>query len=283
MSIMKKFNQILKRIEENIDNFTKSELKIMKYILKDPKYILNHSIGELSNKVGVSDATITRFSRTIGFKGFNEFKFILEQEIQRLDLESNKLNNNVILEKLSKDYKKLIDSSINILSKESLNKLLELIKKSKRIKIYGVGSSGYFAKEISFRLAKIGFDARAITESHEMKVESSFLKNDDLIIGISLSGVTNSVIESMELAKKNGATTVSLTNYGDSKITQVSDEVLLIPKKNLMEMGHFISPQIALLFTFDYLFSEIVLENPDKYFEMGFNTMHNIFSNEDLK
>ncbi|MGL5655629.1 MAG: MurR/RpiR family transcriptional regulator [Fusobacteriaceae bacterium] len=280
---MKKFNKVFKRIEENSNNFTKSEIKIMEFMLKNPKFILHNSIGEISNVIGVSDATITRFSRTIGFKGFNELKFVLEQELQRIEIEESDLNNNLILDKLLTNYTQILQKMVNLLKESNIDKLLTLLKTSKRIKIYGVGSSGYFAEEIYFRLSKLGFDVRAITESHEMKIDANFSKNNDLIIGVSLSGLTNVIIESMALAKANGAKTVSLTNYPDSKISEVSDEIITIAQKNLMEMGHFISPQIALLFTFDYLFSEIILEDSEKYFEMGFNTMHNIFNSNDLK
>lgn len=278
---MKNVNKVILKIEENYNKFTKSEIKVMKFILKNSKYILDHSIGNISSKIGVSDATLSRFAVKVGFKGFNELRFILDQESKKISIEQT--NNTFILDKLLDDYKALLNQSVELIKKENIEFLINLIKTSSRIKIYGVGSSGYFAREMAFRLSKLGFDTKAIIEAHEMKIDANFCTGKDLIIGISLSGLANNVIEAIEIGKKNGTSTVALTNYLDSKIALTSHNSIKIPSKNTLEMGHFISPQIGLNFVLDYIISEIISENPDKYFEMGFNTMHSIFNKTDLK
>lgn len=279
---MKNINKVILKIEENHNKFTKSEIKVMDFILQNSKYILEHSIGEISSKIGVSDATLSRFAIKIGFKGFNELRFILDQESNRANIEKN-YNNNSILDRLVNDYKIFLDQNAELIKNEDISFLIDCIKNSSRIKIYGVGSSGYFSKEMGFRLSKLGFDSKAITETHEMKIDANFCNEKDLIIGVSLSGLTNDVIESMNIGRSNGAKTIAFTNYPNSKIGNFSDKIIKIISKNTLEMGHFISPQIGLIFILDYIISKIILENPDKYFEMGFNTMHSIFKQDDLK
>lgn len=275
-------NKVILKIEENHNKFTKSENKIMDFILQNSKYILEHSIGDISSKIGVSDATLSRFAIKIGFKGFNELRFILDQESKRVNIEKN-YNNDSILDRLVNDYKIFLDQNTELIKNEDISFLIDCIKNSSRIKIYGVGSSGYFSKEMGFRLSKLGFDSKAITETHEMKIDANFCNENDLIIGVSLSGLANDVIESMKIGKSRGTKTISLTNYPDSKIGKFSDKIIKIISKNTLEMGHFISPQIGLIFVLDYIISKIILENPNKYFEMGFNTMHSIFKQDDLK
>lgn len=279
---MKNINKVILKIEENHNKFTKSENKIMDFILQNSKYILEHSIGDISSKIGVSDATLSRFAIKIGFKGFNELRFILDQESKRVNIEKN-YNNDSILDRLVNDYKIFLDQNTELIKNEDISFLIDCIKNSSRIKIYGVGSSGYFSKEMGFRLSKLGFDSKAITETHEMKIDANFCNENDLIIGVSLSGLANDVIESMKIGKSRGTKTISLTNYPDSKIGKFSDKIIKIISKNTLEMGHFISPQIGLIFVLDYIISKIILENPNKYFEMGFNTMHSIFKQDDLK
>ena len=279
---MKNINKVILKIEENHNKFTKSEIKVMDFILQNSKYILEHSIGEISSKIGVSDATLSRFAIKIGFKGFNELRFILDQESKRVNIEKN-YSNNSVLDKLVNDYKVFLDQNVELIKNENVSFLIDCIKNSSRIKIYGIGSSGYFSKEMGFRLSKLGFDSKAITETHEMKIDANFCNEKDLIIGVSLSGLTNDVIESMGIGRNNGAKTIALTNYPNSKIGNFSDKIIKIISKNTLEMGHFISPQLGLIFVLDYIISKIILENPDKYFEMGFNTMHSIFKQDDLK
>lgn len=279
---MKNINKVILKIEENHNKFTKSENKIMDFILQNSKYILEHSIGDISSKIGVSDATLSRFAIKIGFKGFNELRFILDQESKRVNIEKN-CSSDSILDRLVNDYKVFLDQNTELIKNEDISFLIDCLKNSSRIKIYGVGSSGYFSKEMGFRLSKLGFDSKAITETHEMKIDANFCNENDLIIGVSLSGLANDVIESMKIGKSRGTKTISLTNYPDSKIGKFSDKIIKIISKNTLEMGHFISPQIGLIFVLDYIISKIILENPDKYFEMGFNTMHSIFKQDDLK
>ena len=279
---MKNINKVILKIEENHNKFTKSEIKVMDFILQNSKYILEHSIGEISSKIGVSDATLSRFAIKIGFKGFNELRFILDQESKRVNIEKN-YSNNSVLDKLVNDYKNFLDQNVELIKTEDISFLIDCIKNSSRIKIYGIGSSGYFSKEMGFRLSKLGFDSKAITETHEMIIDAKFCNEKDLIIGVSLSGLTNDVIESMGIGRNNGAKTIALTNYPNSKIGNFSDKIIKIISKNTLEMGHFISPQLGLIFVLDYIISKIILENPDKYFEMGFNTMHSIFKQDDLK
>ncbi|WP_297599259.1 MurR/RpiR family transcriptional regulator [uncultured Cetobacterium sp.] len=279
---MKNINKIILKIEENHNKFTKSEIKVMNFILQNSKYILEHSIGDISSKIGISDATLSRFAIKIGFKGFNELRFILDQESKRVNIETNH-NNSSILDRLVNDYKKNLDQNVELIKNEEISFLINSIKTSSRIKVYGIGSSGYFAKEMGFRLSKLGFDSKAITETHEMKIDANFCNEKDLIIGVSLSGLTNDVIESMNIGKNKGARTIAFTNYPNSKIGEFSDKIIKIISKNTLEMGHFISPQITLIFILDYIISRIILENPDKYFEMGFNTIHSIFKQNDLK
>lgn len=279
---MKNINKVILKIEENHNKFTKSENKVMNFILQNSKYILEHSIGDISSKIGVSDATLSRFAIKIGFKGFNELRFILDQESKRVNIEKN-YNNDSILDKLVNDYKVFLDQNVELIKNEDISFLIDCIKNSSRIKIYGIGSSGYFSKEMGFRLSKLGFDSKAITETHEMKIDANFCNEKDLIIGVSLSGLTNDIIESMGIGRNNGAKTIALTNYPNSKIGNFSDKIIKIISKNTLEMGHFISPQIGLIFVLDYIISKIILENPDKYFEMGFNTIHSIFKQDDLK
>ncbi|MGL5210072.1 MurR/RpiR family transcriptional regulator [Cetobacterium sp.] len=279
---MKNINKVILKIEENHNKFTKSENKIMDFILQNSKYILEHSIGDISSKIGVSDATLSRFAIKIGFKGFNELRFILDQESKRVNIEKN-CSSDSILDRLVNDYKVFLDQNTELIKNEDISFLIDCLKNFSRIKIYGVGSSGYFSKEMGFRLSKLGFDSKAITETHEMKIDANFCNENDLIIGVSLSGLANDVIESMKIGKSRGAKTIALTNYPDSKIGKFSDKIIKIISKNTLEMGHFISPQIGLIFVLDYIISKIILENPDKYFEMGFNTMHSIFKQDDLK
>ena len=118
---MKNINKIIIKIEENHNKFTKSEIKVMDFILQNSKYILDHSIGDISAKIGVSDATLSRFAIKIGFKGFNELRFILDQETKRVNIKTN-CNNSSILDNLVNDYKVFLNQNVELVKNEDRHK-----------------------------------------------------------------------------------------------------------------------------------------------------------------
>ena len=76
-----------------------------------------------------------------------------------------------------------------------------MLSKKKRIYVYGKGSSGLAAMEMKFRFMRIGANIEAITDEHIMKMNSVLLDGDCAVIGISVSGKTEAVLESMKIAK----------------------------------------------------------------------------------
>ena len=62
-------------------NLTKTEKVIADYILDNINNIGLSTVTDISLKLGVSDTSIIRFIRLLGFAGFADFKFIAKPEI----------------------------------------------------------------------------------------------------------------------------------------------------------------------------------------------------------
>ena len=60
---------------------TNSESKIAKYVLDNFNETLNYNVSELADKAGVSDASVVRFCKSLGYKGFQDFKISAAQDI----------------------------------------------------------------------------------------------------------------------------------------------------------------------------------------------------------
>lgn len=63
-------------ISERVKNatLTKSQQKIAEYFIRNPERVGMCSSMEVSKEIGVSDASITRFARAIGYEGFSDLK-----------------------------------------------------------------------------------------------------------------------------------------------------------------------------------------------------------------
>jgi len=223
-------------LNSRMSTFTKSEKKVAEYILNSKKEdITRITITELATKCGISEATIARFVKKAGFETFQDFKLTLALDNNEDILEEEKditiFKNDSpqeILRKIKLGSLKSIESTTSILDINKFLQATNFIRSAKRIEIYGVGSSSAVAKILQYKLTRLGFPSYALEDPHMQAISAATLNFGDLAIGISQSGSTKDTVDSLNVAKKHGATTISLTEHANSPITKSSDVVLEI-------------------------------------------------------
>lgn len=223
-------------LNSRMSTFTKSEKKVAEYILNSKKEeITRITITELATKCGTSEATIARFVKKAGFETFQDFKLTLALDNNEDIFEEEKditiFKNDSpqeILRKVKLGSLKSIESTTSILDINKFLQAANFIRSAKRIEIYGVGSSSAVAKILQYKLTRLGFPSYALEDPHMQAISAATLNFGDLAIGISQSGSTKDTVDSLNVAKKHGATTISLTEHANSPITKSSDVVLEI-------------------------------------------------------
>lgn len=236
-------------IENQYSNFSKTERSIADYILKNKQLIKNMTIVELSKNIETSPASVTRFVKRVGCENFTELKmklFLVTKE--NITLESEDIYKNI-----SNFYNETLKRNDGIFNKEKIMNLIKDIKKSGRIYIYGVGSSGFTALEIMQRFIRMGFSVSSITDSHMMIINSSVVHGGDLVLGISISGETEAVVNSLKISKANGARTVGVTCFRESSISNYSDEIFIVQNTSFINSEFFINSQFSVMYLFDII------------------------------
>jgi len=217
-------------------NFTKSEKQVAEYILNSKKEdIVCSTITELASSCKVSEATIVRFVKKVGFETFQDFKFNLAMDENEEVLEGERditiLKNDLpqeILKKVKLGCLNSIENTTSIINMNEFLHAVNFIRSAGRIEIYGVGSSSAVAKILQYKLTRLGFPAYALEDPHMQAISAATLNFGDLAIGISQSGSTKDTVDSIAIAKKHGATTICLTEHVDSPLTKNADVVLEI-------------------------------------------------------
>ncbi|TKC19070.1 MurR/RpiR family transcriptional regulator [Robertmurraya kyonggiensis] len=210
---------LLKEIQSKYASFSDKERGIADYLLSSPTEASQSNIKDIADKTGVSVATVTRFCRKVSCKNFVELKVKLARETRHEESED-------IDSLIRRQYIDIFTDMQGLNNSDALTKALKLITNARRIYIYGLGSSGLAAQELNYRLSRMGFDCEAVTDPHLMIIRSTLLKKGDLLIAFSRSGQTRELITSVKKAKSNGAMLVSLTAYGNTHLTKLSNEVL---------------------------------------------------------
>lgn len=109
------------------------------------------------------------------------------------------------------DYDQILTDINNLINEEKLEEIATLIDSSKRVYFYGIGSSGLVVMEIKSRFMRLGVVCDAITDKNNLIWTTTILDSSCLVIGLSLSGQTEEVMEYLDLAAQKGAATALLT------------------------------------------------------------------------
>ncbi|WP_223634538.1 MurR/RpiR family transcriptional regulator [Planococcus sp. 4-30] len=245
-------------MEQHKHTFTKSENKIYDYILAHPDKVLYHSLTELSELSGVAEATVLRFFRKLGFKGFQDFKFLFAQEVPPAN---HSVQDESFVHRIRNSIVQAIEDSSEVVDMDTLEKSIQAIDAAQDVVIFGIGSSGIAGLDMQNRLMRIGKHVSAITDSHFQIMRASSLTEKSVVIAISLTGSTKDIVDAVKLAKEKNATVIALTNYVKSPLTRYADFVLLSSaKESPLDSGSLVS-KIAQLYLIDLICTGLTMNN----------------------
>lgn len=264
---------ILEKIEKQYVNLTKKEKQIALYILQHPNEIKTSTITDLAVKIGTSPALITHFCKKIDNISFMDLKLEISSVREQ---EENIVKSNLVADHISEFYYHVIERTKRDLTVELVDSVLEKIKNARRIYIFGVGSSGLSALELQQRLMRMGMNSTCVTDSHMMLMNSSIITEEDLVIGISISGETIDILQAVRLAKLRGVSIIGLTAFSESELAKLSDVYLLAYNSTFVNNERFVNSQFALMYVIDIL-SMKLLED-DRYQYTMLQTMETILS-----
>jgi DNA-binding MurR/RpiR family transcriptional regulator len=224
-------------IRSALPSLSKAEHRVAEGILANPREAVSLNIGALAEEASTSEATVVRFCQNVGFSGFPALRIALAAELGRTAAEG-RIGGLTVLDigpedSLSEITAKVgaldaqaISNTVAHLDIDALGAVVEAIANATRIEIYGIGASGLVAADLEHKLRRIGLPAAASTDGHAALTSAAVLCETGIAIGISHSGTTLDVVDPLALARSHGATTVAITNFTPSAVTEVADLVL---------------------------------------------------------
>lgn len=240
----------------NETNMTKSELKIMNYILDNKEEIAQKSLIELAQASDTSKSAILRFCKKIGYEGYSEFKY---------DISNYLLSpNNSIHESQSQNVVDICASTItemnHTLDLEPMLYLKEKMLTSNQIKIFGISETGLSANFFAYRLIDYGYDVEAVTQTNLLAKKAKLSTPKDLHIVLSLSANTELITEVIKESYKRKIPTVLITQNSRYKERTKLDSLILLPVFDYnIQQGIILDSQI-LFHVFFNVFINLLLE-----------------------
>lgn len=258
---------LLLRIQETLPELSKAERRVAEAVLSSPHPVINHSISELSRQVDVSEPTIVRFCRSVGFSGFQEFKVQLAQSlgagVSYLDMDIEPKDS-------AADYtQKVFDSTINTLinvrnqlDPASLEQAVDALAKARKIEFYGFVASGAVAIDAQHKFFHFAVPCVAYTDLHMQLMSAAALGSEDVVVAISHTGRTRELIASVELARSSGATVIGVTDP-DSPLSRKCSLVIGVEVPENTDVYMPTMSRIAHLLVIDVLAVGVALRGGD--------------------
>lgn len=229
---------ILLYIQNNYKSLTNSLQKIALFILASPSKAIDNTASDLAKVIDVSEASIVRFCQALGFKGYSDFKIKLARDLGADNIDpvpsgiKRTDSSYEIITKMMQAECEDIKFTLDMIDKDSLMTCLDMICAANTLAFFGVGSSAIVASNAKEHFLHYGKKAHAEQESMSQIILANTLHANDLAFGISISGQSKIPLQSLKIAKSNGAMIVCLTQNPGSAIAEISDCVLLAYKKS---------------------------------------------------
>jgi DNA-binding MurR/RpiR family transcriptional regulator len=173
-----------------------------------------------------------------------------------------------IIQAVSNNNKQSIQDTTAVLSSEEVGKAAEVLSKARKIDVYGMGASAVIAQDVYQKLSRINWWCQAYSDFHAQLTSAVTLTNKDVAFGISYSGQTDEIIQSLTEAKKQGATIITLTKFGSSPVADLGDIRLFTSSVEQSIRSGAMASRIAQLNVVDILFITIASRQQNKVIPM---------------
>jgi len=226
------------------------------------------ALKDVAEDAGVSEAMVVKIAKKLGFNGFRDFRAALvnynsldvanlHQEISPDDSAAD------LIQKVFRTAVQALEETMSILDAEAFERAADVLYRARNREFYGLGGSAQIARDVAHKFLRIGLRATVHDDAHMMLMSAAMLGPDDAVMVFSHSGTTSAVLDALELARRNGARCIAVTNYATAPIAEIADVTLCSTAQGSPLLGENAAARIAQLSIMDALFVAVAQRDLD--------------------
>lgn len=228
-------NNILKKLENGLDGYSKSQKLIAKYIIENYDKAAFMTAARLGATINVSESTVVRFAAELGFDGYPAMQKAIQgiirnklTSVQRIEVANTRLRDNNLLDMVLQADVDNITKTLAEIDREEFNQVVDAILKARRIYIIGVRSAATLTNFIGFYFNLIFPDVRvvgtiSISEIFEQIIDIS---EEDVLIAASFPRYSTRTLKAMHYAVDRSAQVIGITDSHYSPLKQYASHML---------------------------------------------------------
>lgn len=266
---------ILEAITEKYHSLTRSGKKLADYIFGHTSETQYLSISTLAEKSGVSEASITRFCRSLGLSGYNDFKLALAKSDRITDLGdpsdcpqtiSSEDSLYTIFHKVHAANVVSLNETLEMISEAALGRAVDILSASDRVYCFGHGGSMVMAMEAWARFSTASSRFIHIADTHMQSMATALATPKDSILFFSYSGSTKDMEDILQIAKYRNIPVILITHFPRSRAADFAEVVLQCGYNESPLQSGSIAAKVGQMFLIDCLYYGFCKKNPELFF-----------------
>jgi len=234
---------LLERVRAAVATLSPAERRVANFVLDNPRTALNDPIALIAHGAEVSQPTVIRFCRSLGFQGLADFKLKLGSgltgtlPVQRTQVRRQDGTADLCAKVLDNTISAIVQfrESLNV---EAVDKAIGLLREARRVEFYAMGNSAIVALDAQHKLFRFRISSVAHTDASMHSMAAELLGPSDVAVFISSSGQPPELSRAAGLALERGAKVIAITT-GQSPLARKSS--VCIPVEHSEDASTFVS------------------------------------------
>ena len=265
------YGDVFTRINREYYQLTSAEKKIADYMLLQRQECQYMSISEMAEVADVAEATVSRFCRRLGYKGYSAFKLAVAGSASGGQRPMSPLYGEIqsedsVGDMCQKIYAADVDAitqTLALINPEAVTTAADLILSADRVLFMGLGGSMVLAREAAHLFSTALPYCYPVDDSHFQAIRCALLTSRDVVVYFSYSGSTKDLVDVMKIARDRGAKTILITRFPKSPGAASANVVLECgAREGPLQMGS-VAARMGQLYLIDVLFNEVCRRDMD--------------------
>jgi glucokinase len=210
-------NTLMDRVIQLRHELSPAEQRVATLVLEHPRKVLSEPIAEIARLADVSQPTVIRFCRSLGFLGLADFKLKFASSLTgTIPVRHSQVRLSDSTHDLAA---KVIDNTVSAILRfrdqldvHSIDRAIELLRKAKRVEFYAMGNSRVVALDGQHKFFRFRIPTASYGDSHLFKLAADLLKPGDVVVAISTSGQLPDLLAAVDAARAAGADVIAITS-----------------------------------------------------------------------
>jgi len=223
---------MLARIQQNLQSLSTAERRVADWVLRNPHRVVALPLARIAAATGVSEPTVVRFCRSVGSKGFSDFKVRVAQALAsgdtpvHADVRPGDDANDILAKVMGFSIREL-SALRRSLDAARIEEAVAALVRAQRIDFYGVGASGFVVADAQNKFFRLGVPCTAYSDAPTMQQAAAVTDDRAAVVAVSKTGASTPGIQACRRAAANGARVIAITSPLSPLATAAHTAILL--------------------------------------------------------